>query len=234
MATGDAPLPLHSPPLRHGKGGLNVLARHILLTLCLHHCGLHLPDPQLPAPQAAAPAPKTWAETAPEEVADYLQHTCCRFQTAFGRQKGTAYPLSALLYPADPAHPTQLRPPGSWASFRDAHLAAPSEITAARMDPADQRAYVRGLEACLREAHRWHTRALSGPRRRVRSPAPKPTRPRRPTQARGPASAPTIRARHPDRNQGPATPHKPTSKPLGYTNSNTLTSAHHHHRNVAP
>ena len=39
-------------------------------------------------------------------------------------------------------------------SFRDTRLAAPSEATAAQMDPADQRAYVRGLEAFLREAHR--------------------------------------------------------------------------------
>ena len=36
----------------------------------------------------------------------------------------------------------------------------------------DQRAYVKGLEACLREAHRWHTRAPSPPWGQGRSPAP--------------------------------------------------------------
>ena len=30
MATGGTPLPLHSPPLRQSRGGLNVAARHIL------------------------------------------------------------------------------------------------------------------------------------------------------------------------------------------------------------
>ena len=97
MATGNALLPLHSPPLRHGGGGLNVAARHIVPVLYLRHSGLHLPDAQLPAPRAGTPAPEPWAETAPEEVADYLWRTCRRFNTTFGWQKGAPYPLSALL-----------------------------------------------------------------------------------------------------------------------------------------
>ena len=100
VATGCTALPPHGPPLRHSGGGLNVAARHILLALYLHHGDLHLPDPQLPAPQAAALTPEAWADTAPEEMAAYLRITCRRFNTALGRQKGTPYPRSALLYPA--------------------------------------------------------------------------------------------------------------------------------------
>ena len=69
VATGSTPLPPHSPPLRHSGGGLNVAARHILLALYLHHRDLHLPERQLPAPQAAALTPEAWADTAPEEIA---------------------------------------------------------------------------------------------------------------------------------------------------------------------
>ena len=72
MATGNAPLPPLRPPLRHSGGGLNVAARQILLALYLQQSGLHLRDPQLPAPRAAAPAPEPRAETAPMEVADLL------------------------------------------------------------------------------------------------------------------------------------------------------------------
>ena len=151
VATGSTPLPPHSPPLRHSGGGLNVAARHILLALYLPHRDLHLPDPQLPAPQAAALTPKGWADTAPEEIAAYLRITCRRFNTALGRRKGTPYPLSALLYPAHQPHPAQLKPPEGWASFRDAHLAAPDEATATRMGLTDHRTYVRGLETSLRE-----------------------------------------------------------------------------------
>ena len=57
-------------------------------------------------------------------------------------------------------------------SSLDAHLAAPSEASAARIDPADQRAYVRGLETCLREAHHWHSCTPSPRRGQRRSPAP--------------------------------------------------------------
>ena len=95
VAAGNTPLPPHSPPLRHSGGGLNVAARHILLALYLHHRNLHLPDPQLPAPQAAALTPEAWADTAPEEIAAYLRTTCRRFTNALGRRKGTPYPLSA-------------------------------------------------------------------------------------------------------------------------------------------
>ena len=67
---------------------------------------------------------------------------------------------------------TQLKAPEGWVSFRHAHLAAPDETTAAWMDPADQRALVRGLEARLREAHRWHACSLSPPRGQRDSHAP--------------------------------------------------------------
>ena len=110
MATGDAFLPLHSPPLRNSGGGLNVAARHILLALYLHHRGLHLPNPQPPAPRARAPATEAWAQMAPEEVADYLRRTCRRFNTDFGRQKETPYPLSALPYRAAPPSHTAEAP----------------------------------------------------------------------------------------------------------------------------
>ena len=172
VATGSTPLPPHSPPLRHSGGGLNVAARHVLLALYLHQCDLHLPDAQRLAPQTAALTPEAWANTAAEEIAPYLRITCLRFNTALGRQKGTPYQSRALLYPGHHPHPTRLRPPEGWASFRDAHLAAPDEATATRMGLTDQRAYVRGLEARLREAHRWHARSLSPPRGQGGSPAP--------------------------------------------------------------
>ena len=140
MAAGSTPLLPHSLPPRNSGGGLNVAARHVLLALYLHHGDLHLRDTQLPAPKAAAPTPEAWADTAAEEIAAYLQITCCRFSTALGQRKGTPDPLSALLYPAHPRDPTQVKPLEGWASFCNAPLAAPDETTAARMDPADQRA----------------------------------------------------------------------------------------------
>ena len=79
VATGSTALPPHSPALRHSGGGLNVAARHVLLALYLHHRDLHLPNPQLPAPKAAALAPEAWADTAPEEIAAFLRITCRRF-----------------------------------------------------------------------------------------------------------------------------------------------------------
>ena len=172
VATGSTPLPPKSPPVRHSGGGLNVAARSILLALYLHHRGLHLPDPQLPGPQAAALTPEAWADTAPEEIAAYLRITCRRFNTALGRRKGTPYPLSALLYLAHHPQPAQLKPPEGWASFRDADLIAPDEATATRMGLTDQRTYVRGLETRLREAHRWQGRSPSPPRGQGGSPAP--------------------------------------------------------------
>ena len=105
MATASTPLPPRSPPLCHSGGGLNVAARHVLLALYLHHHDLHLPNLQLSVPQAAAPTPEAWADTAPEEIAAYLRITCRRVNTALGRRKGTPYPLSALLYPAPPPSP---------------------------------------------------------------------------------------------------------------------------------
>ena len=72
MATGSTPLLPHSPPRRHSGGGLNVAARRVLLALYPYHRDLHLRDPQLPAPQAAALTPEGWADMAPEELAAYL------------------------------------------------------------------------------------------------------------------------------------------------------------------
>ena len=133
VATSSTPLPPHSPPLRHSGGGFTVAARHVLLALYLHQGDLHLQDPQLPAPQAAGLTPEAWADTAPEEMAAYLRITCRRFNTALGGQKGTPYPLSALLYPEHQPHATQLKPPKGWVSFRDAHPAAPDDATATRI-----------------------------------------------------------------------------------------------------
>ena len=127
----------------------------------IHSPSLNLLDLQLPAPSAAAPAPEAWEKTAPAEVADYLRRTCRRFNTPFTWQKGAPYPLSALHSPAHSPPSMQLSPPESWACLRDAHLAAPSEASAAQMVSAHQRSYVGGLEACLREAHRWQTPAPS-------------------------------------------------------------------------
>ena len=148
------------------------MARNVLLAVNLDHRDLQLQDPQLPAPQAAALTPEALADTAPEDRAVYLRITCRRFNTALGRRKGTPYSLSSLLYPAHPPHLSQLRPSEGWTSFRDAHLAASDEATATRMDPADQRAYVRGLEARLREAHCWHARSPLPERGQGGSPAP--------------------------------------------------------------
>ena len=72
VASDSTPLPPHSPPLRHSGGGLNVAARQVLLALYLHHSDLYLPDPEPPAPKAAALRPEAWADTAPEEIAAYL------------------------------------------------------------------------------------------------------------------------------------------------------------------
>ena len=228
MATGGAPLPPYSPPLRHSGGGLNVAARHILLTLYVHHCDLHLPDPQLPAPGAAAPAPEAWAETASEEVADYLRITCRRFNTALGRQKGSPHPLSALLYLAHLPHPTQLRPPGCWASFQEADPAAPSETTAARMDLADQRAHVTGLEACCGEALRWHTHSPSPPRGQGGSPAPDTHQGKKTKTGQGAS----LRARQ----QGTA--YRPGPRPSHAARPHSTTPGahqqHHHHRRPPP
>ena len=224
VATNSTPLPPHSPPLRHSGGGLNVAARHILLALYLHHRDLHLPDRQLPAPQAAALTPEAWADTAPEEIAAYLRITCRRFNTAHGRQKGTPYPLSALLYPAHHPLPAQLKPPGGWASFRDAHLAAPDEATATRMGLTDQRTYVRGLETRLREAHRWHARSPSPPRGQRGSPAPDTHQAKKTKTGQG------VRQRA--CRQGAT--HHPTPRPPGHTNGTAPASAHHNHRTAAP
>ena len=102
MATGGAPLPPHSPPLRHSGGGLKVAARHISVALYIHHCGLYLPDPQLAAPRAAAQAPDAWAETTPEEVAAYLRHTCRRLNTALGRHERNTLPTQRTPLPGTP------------------------------------------------------------------------------------------------------------------------------------
>ena len=234
MATSSTPLPPHSPPLRHSGGGLNVATRHVLLALYLHHRDLHLPDPQLRAPQVAAPPPEARADTAPEDIAGYIRITCLRFNTALGRRKGTPYPLGALLYPAHPPHPAQLRPPEGWASFRDAHLAAPDVATARRMDPADQRAYVRGLEARLREAHRWHAGSPSPPRGQEGSPASNTHQAKKTKTGQGAR----LRARQQGAapRPGPRSSHAapPHARTPEHTNSTVPTNAHHHHRTTAP
>ena len=99
---GDTSVPPESAPLRHSGGGLKMAARHIFLALYLHHRSPHLLDRHLTAPHIPAPAPEAWAYTAPEEVADYLWRACRRSNNAFGRLKGTPYPLSKLLYRAHP------------------------------------------------------------------------------------------------------------------------------------
>ena len=149
-----SPLPPHNPPLRHSGGGLNVAASHNILAFYLNHRYPELPDPHLPIPRTAAPAPEAFGETAPEEVADYLWRTCRRLNNASGRQKGTPWPLRALIYPARLPYPTKLRLLEGWITF-------PRKATTAQMEPADQGAYFRGLETCLREAHCWHTGAPS-------------------------------------------------------------------------
>ena len=106
MAAGSTPLPPQNPPPRHSGVGFNVAARRVLLALYLNHRDLHLPDLQLQAPQVAAPTPEAWADTAPEQIAAYLRTTCCWFNTALGRRKGTPHPLSARLHPAHPPQPS--------------------------------------------------------------------------------------------------------------------------------
>ena len=103
VAKGGAPLPPLGPPLRHSGGGSNVAVHHILLAIYLHQRDLHLRNPQLSAPRAAAPG--AWAGLAPEEVADYLRRTCRPFNTALSRQKGTPYPRSAFSFPTPPPTP---------------------------------------------------------------------------------------------------------------------------------
>ena len=80
---------------------------------------------------------------------------------------------------------TQVRPPEGWASFREAQLAARDEATATRVGLTDQRAYIRGLEARLREAHRWHTRSLLPRRGQGGSPAPDTHQARKTKTAQG-------------------------------------------------
>ena len=59
-------------------------------------------------PRIADRAPEVWAGTAPEQVADYLRRTCCRFNNAIARQKGTPYRLSEILYQHNPpSHPAE-------------------------------------------------------------------------------------------------------------------------------
>ena len=83
------------------RGRLDVAAPHVLLALYLHHRDLHLPDPQLLAPQAATPTPEVWADTAPEEIAAYLRITCRRFNTALagGKERLTHSAHSPTRHP---------------------------------------------------------------------------------------------------------------------------------------
>ena len=112
VATGSTALPPDSPPLRHSGGGLNVVARHVLLALYLHHRDLHLPDLQLPAPETATLTPKAWANTAPEEIAAYLRITCRRFNTDLGRQKRNTLPTQRTPLPGTPPPSDASEAPG--------------------------------------------------------------------------------------------------------------------------
>ena len=94
---------------------MKVAARSILLVFYLHHCDLHFPDPRLPTPHVAASAREVWAETSPEEEANYLPHACRQFDNASSRQRGKAYPFSKTLYPTHPPDPAQ---PGPWRAER--------------------------------------------------------------------------------------------------------------------
>ena len=194
-----------------------MVARHVLLALYLRRRDLHLPDPQLPARQAAAPTPEAWADTAPEEIAASLRITCRRVNTALGRRNGTPYPLSALLYPAQRPHPTQLSPPESSASF-------PDEATTTRMGLTDQRTYVRGLEARLREAYCWRARSPSPPRGQGGSPAPDTHQAKKTKTGR--------RARQRARQQG-ATP-RPGPGPSNTAPPHAQTPRTHHQRPPLP
>ena len=112
VATGSTPLRPRSPPLRHSGGGLNVAAHHILLALYLHHGDLHLPDPQLPVPQAAALTPEAWADTAPEEIAAYLRITCRRFNTAHRPTERNTLSTQRTPLPGTPPPPRTTEAPG--------------------------------------------------------------------------------------------------------------------------
>ena len=167
-ATADTALPPlpHSLPLRHSGGDLNLDARHIILALYLNRLDLHLPDPHLSAPRPVPRTPEAWADTAPEEVADYLRRAYHQFKDASDWQRGTPDPRSKLLYPAHRPLPPNQKSPEGWVTFWDVHLTAPSKAAATRMDPTDQRDYVQDLEKRLREAHSWHASAASPQRGR--------------------------------------------------------------------
>ena len=223
------PAPAHSPPLRYSGGGLNVAARHILLALYPRHRDLHFRD------HAAGPAPEGLAETAEKEVAEYLPITCRRFNTPVGRQKGTPYPLSALLYPAQPPYPTRLRPPENWVSFLRRPACRPQRNLCRTDGPRVQAPPTSGASRHASERRIAGTPAPRQPRRyRGDHPPLTPTRPRRLRSARGPASAPANKAPPPGRDQGPATMHHPIPRAPRHTNSTTLTSAHHRHPTAAP
>ena len=84
MATGDAPLPLYSPPLRHSGGGLNVAARHILLALSLHHRGFH---PRTHSSRPPAQKPVRWKR--------WRRQHGRRWQITSGAPPAGSTPLSA-------------------------------------------------------------------------------------------------------------------------------------------
>ena len=159
MATGCTPLPPVSPPLRHSGGGLNAAARHVLLALYLHHRDLHLPDPQLPAPQSGSPNARSVGRHGTRGDSSLPPNHLPPVQHRPRPAERNALPAQRTPLPGTPPAPC-------------AHLASPDEATAARMDPADQRAHVRGLEARLREAHRWHACSPSPPQGQGGSPAP--------------------------------------------------------------
>ena len=141
--------------------------------------------------------------------------------------------LSALLYPAHHPHPTQLRPPEGWAFLREAHLAALDVATATRMGLTDQRAYVRSLQARLREAHRLHTRSPSPPQGQGGSPAPDTYQAKKTKTGQGACQRARQRGATP--RPGPGSSHTAPAhaQTPGAHHSTAPTSAHHHHRTAA-
>ena len=172
MATGDTSLPLHSPPLRHSEGGWNVAARHIFRALYLHNRDLHFPEPQLPFPPHSSPGTGSMGGDGtgrggglPPTHLPPIQHRSRPAERSALLSQRTPLPSRA-----PPSHPAEA--PRGRGCFRDTHLHAPSKATTAQRDPTVQRADVRSLKTCLREAHCWHTHAPSAPRGPGGPPAP--------------------------------------------------------------
>ena len=148
--------------------------------------------------------------------------------------EGNTLPTQRTPLPGTPPPPRTTEAPGGLGVFSGRPPGRPGRGHRHADGPHGPGTFVRGLKTSLQEAHRWHARSPSPPQGQGGSTAPTPTRPRRPRQVRGPANAPTSRARRPDQGPGKATPHHPTPRPPGHTNNTATASAHHHHRTAAP